>query len=167
MNTRELCLAVQTQLRARLWDGSGEKVFASGAVLVTLGIDTELAPRLRFPIALVSPLSGAVDPDHKQEPGLVKRQISVWLIASVAGDPWGEGPLIGACRPSTTSSSGAGLLELEEELWAAIKILNALEGINILFVASTVPTIDWVGEKKIAVSAKYVFDALVTTVASS
>ena len=167
MNTRELVLAVQTQLRARLWDGSGEKVFASGAVLVTLGLDIELTPRLRFPIALIRPLSGAVDPDHKQDPGLLKRQIAVRLVASVAGDPWGEDPLIGACRPSTTASSGAGLLELEEELWAAISILNALEGINILFVSSTVPSIDWVGDKKIAVSAEYVFDALVTTVASS
>lgn len=167
MNTRELCIAVQTQLRARKWDGTGEKVFAQNGVLVSMGIDSELVHRVRFPLAVILPLGATADPEHRQEPGLIRRQVRISLYASVAGDPWGEDPLIGACRPSTTSSSGAGLLEIEEELWAAVEVLNALESINMLFVSASAATVQWVEGSKIAVGADYTFDATITTRASS
>ena len=167
MNTRELCLAVQTQLRARLWDGSGEKVFATNGVLVSLGIDKEVAARVRLPLAVILPLGASPDPEHNQEPGLIKRQIQIRLYASVAGDPWGQDPLLGACRPSTTSSDGAGLLELEEELWATVEILNALESINLLFVSASAAAVQWMDGSKIAVGSDYTFDATITTAASS
>ena len=163
MNAKQLGLQLQYELQNHVWPGSATKVFAGNAVLYTMGIDKDLAKRVRHPAALIRVYTGTPDPKHRQNMGLLSRQFAVTLVASVAGDKWGEGVLIGRNRASLTTSDGAGLLDLESELHRAVGRLNALEGVNLSFVGVTTPRPEYLDGTEIALRGDYVFDGLITT----
>lgn len=118
-------------VRARNWPSSSNPVFASSSVRITVGPDEESLFTIGFPACLIRPGDGTSDPEHDEEPDLYVGSFTARLVAKVAGDTIGELALIGGVRNSgQTDSGGRGLLELEEELFAAAKLLNAIDGVE-------------------------------------
>ena len=117
---------------------------------------------MRLPLALISPTEAEVDPDYSQEPDLIRQSITVTLVTAVPGDAIGENPIIGANVPDRTKSEGRGILELEEELFAAIEFLNTDTGVVIEHAATGAarPSLD--DEIGYIVSRDYTFEAWVT-----
>ena len=70
MNRLQIARQVQTLLRAVAWSDA-EVAFASGSVLITLGITEDVAPELRLPLALIRPGKKDPDPGQDEEPGSV------------------------------------------------------------------------------------------------
>lgn len=137
MNQWQALRQVRKRLRDRTWPSGGSKVFNESAV-VTAGPTEEGFPVLPMPFALIRPGSGQADPDHREEPGLWVADFSVILAVAVAGDAVGEHALLGAAREAETKSAGMGLLEVEEQLYGAIRELSANDGLSIESVAESV-----------------------------
>lgn len=118
---------VKTQLTNRNWTGSSTRVFGTGSIAVTTAIDAETALRvLRVPLALIIPGNFQSDPQHNgQQPDLLVGMVTLRLAVAIPGDAVGENAMMDGNRPSATASEGAGLLRLEQEVHAAIGLLNA------------------------------------------
>lgn len=137
LNTWQLCNEIRNVLRDVLWAGSSNAVFGSEAVVVTVGPDVDVGMAIRFPAALIRPLDAAVDPEHSQQPNLIRQRIGLRLMTAVAGDALGEAPLIGGYwRSGDTQSDGRGLLEIEEVIYDLIRLLSADAGVEIQFMAA-------------------------------
>lgn len=110
-------------------------VFGAGAVRIVNEPDAERALRtMRVPLALVMPGAFQSDPQHGgQEPGLQVGTAIVRVATTHRGDEIGELAIIGGHRGSTTVSQGAGLMQIEPEVFAAIGQLEADDGIEIQF----------------------------------
>ena len=132
---RTLVLAIQTRLEDRQWGGTGSVVFGNGAVRVVQAIDAESALRtMRVPLALIIPGAFRSDPDHAgQQPDYLVGTVTVRIATAHRGDEIGELAVVGGHRPSSTASEGAGLLQIEQEVQAAIGTLDADESVEIQF----------------------------------
>lgn len=128
MNTRQACIRLRSILGARRWGGTsaGDKLL--GTVLCTPGAASDVTDQLRLPAAFIAPGSGSVDPTR---PELVNQDITVVVITSLPGDMFGQRALIGGTRPSATSAKSRGVLEIEEEVLAAIAQLDASQQFRI------------------------------------
>lgn len=122
MNRDQACRRIKSILKSLRWGGSGDNVFGRDAVFVSVAPAPETADQIVFPAAFIRPGYGRVDDSR---PGLVEQDIVVQITTFVAGDMYGERPLIGANRESKTSHGGRGLLEVETEMLAAIEHLDA------------------------------------------
>lgn len=128
--------AVRNALRAIAWPGGGEQVFASSAVIITAGPQEAALNSLRLPICLIRPQDAAVDPGADEEPNLARVGVGIRLIHKTAGDATGQFALIGGANPSTLTSQGRGLLEIEQEMMRAIQFLNVGNSLTIQHRAS-------------------------------
>jgi hypothetical protein len=123
---------LKTYLLAQTWTATSNKVFHPNSVVVTAGPDAKALSYMVSPMALIHPKDATSDAIHDEEPDLLMENISVRLIVIVPGDAVGQGALVGANNPdSSTTSKGRGLLEVEVELYNAIYLLNLQEGLNI------------------------------------
>jgi hypothetical protein len=141
-------------LRARLWAGTGAKVFSPESVIVSAAPKESVVMDRIPPWAIICPAGGESDSD---EPQLFKRTMVVRL-GTLAMDVLGEASLIGANRVDQTYSEGRGLLEIEEELMAAIAEVNLNEGVNILWRPSGLPTGELDGNERYVSWGVYTFD---------
>ncbi len=128
MNTWQSIRQMQYLIRARKWTGSSNVVFAPKSVIIAVGSTEEMAEKSRFPMAVIRPGGETSDPDF---PDYIDQEVGVRLATTQAGDAHGEFALVGGHRTSQTKSVGRGLLEVEEELFAAIELLNTGDGIVI------------------------------------
>lgn len=137
-NTHQILGFLKSAVLAQTWTGGVNRVFHPGSVLVTVGTDEQALSTMVSPICLIRPLDAEIDPQHKQEPDLVAQRVAVRIITIVPGDAVGEAALMGGNKTQgATNSHGKGLLEIEEELFNAIKILNAKEAVLIQHRASS------------------------------
>lgn len=145
MNAWQVLRQLKYILTQRTWQGSGSVVFPSGSVKITEAMG-EAAKRtgIRMPFALISPGAGQSDPEANEEPDLIRRDIVVSTMVAIPGDHVGERALIGANVPDYTKSEGRGVLEVEEEVLAAIKYAATDLGVVIEHKATGVakPVID-------------------------
>lgn len=159
MNTWQTLKQLRYLLRARNWTGSSTDVF--GSVHVSVGPTEDAFRNLQYPLALIRPLAATVDPEHDEESDLIVQQVAVRLAVAVP-DGIGEAALLGANRTAgSTSSKGRGLLEVEEELFAAIEFLDQLSGISNQCRARSAVDAQ-VTEAEYVVFRDYVFDLYVT-----
>jgi hypothetical protein len=172
VNCWQVLRQLKSLLKARQWPGSSNVVFHGGSVLVTSGADLEAIDSCVVPVCLLVPQDGQIDPEFGgEEPNLLQRSIGVTLITDIVGDAAiGENALLGANRTAgNTYSEGRGLLELEEELFSAIKRLHVDSGVSIQLRAASSPAarrVD-VGDKSFRITAsEYVFEALCTAARS-
>lgn len=128
---KELLTAIKTKLQAAEWGSSGNKVFASGAVVVTGGFHESYLASLGMPAALIRPGSAITDED---EPGLQENSVTITLVSCVPGEAAGENVIMGANR-QTDESKGVGLLDLGERVLLLLKELYKDDGIPILYVS--------------------------------
>lgn len=131
MNRFQAAAQVRYLLRNCVWTDAG-LLFAAPSVVVTNGIDSKMVGDLRYPVAFVRPGAATADPTMAGErPDLVQIEFSVTLGAMNAGDQFGEVPLLGANRVS--GSTGRGLLEIEEVMYAALFQNGPASGLPIIF----------------------------------
>jgi hypothetical protein len=153
MNVWQVCQTIQAKLIAATWPDSSTVVFDPASVrVIAQGEEINaLQEGLIPPLCIISPLSGDSDPEHREEPALILRTIDIVLVAVNQGDRVGENTIMGGNRPSGTQSQGRGLLELEVELFDAIKQLGVADGILIQFAgygegqARRDPSDNWIG----------------------
>jgi len=130
MNTWQNLRQIQYLLRARKWTGTSTVVFASQSVIVTAAPHEEVAEKVPMPMAMIRPGSCTVD---RWTPDLLDQEVVITLAVSHAGDAYGEFPVLGGQRVSQTQSKGRGLLEIEEEMFNAVELLNTDDGVVIQF----------------------------------
>lgn len=163
MNTWQLCNEIKRVLNSQIWTGTtASQVFGSSSAIVTVGPDIEVGTAFRLPTALIRPLDAAVDPENNQQPDLLRQRIGLRLLNSVAGDPLGEAVLIGGFWVSgDTETDGRGLLEIEEEVFNAIKLLSEDSGIKIQLMASGAAGAQLIEELGVVAFRDYEFEAWV------
>ena len=119
--------------------------------MVTVGPDENAMWQRRFPLVMIRPGSSIVDPTADEEPRLIQQTISVRVIQMVPGDDVGEMCMLGAHHPeiqdspvdtasyadepydqSKATSSGKGLLQIEEVVIDTLKSLSPDDGVTML-----------------------------------
>lgn len=136
MNESTLLSNLKTTLLAQKWTGSSNVVFGTGSVLATPNTDEAMQgaikAAIRTPICLLQLLGAESDPEHDEEPDLLKINFNARLIVNIPGDAVGENAVLGANKTGgSIKSEGRGLVEVEQELYNAIGKLNALESYSI------------------------------------
>lgn len=137
--TTELGMAssIKSYLLAQTWTGSSNVVFPSNAVAIVASI-AESVPRAletkRVPCALIAVAEDASDPEHDEEPDLLRALFDVAIIAMVGGDAIGEFVMIGgALSGGATKSEGQGILKVQQEVYNAIGKRNAQESVTLQY----------------------------------
>ncbi len=169
MNTWQLCREIKSRLQAQNWLASSSPVFASGSVFISAGSvpDEQLLKNRRTPMAMISPMGGTTDPDYRDFPGVLRRDINIRLIVTVAGDALGESCLMGAHPTSDTSakyerSHGRGILEVEEELLQAVEYLGRANGVEIQLAHASSSDPRTTPDGNYSVTGDYTFESWVT-----
>jgi len=158
MNTQQISKQLRFLLEAQNWTGSGNTVF--GDVKVSNSVVEGVIKDLRTPFVLLGIGSATPDPE---EPDLLTQNIIARLVVASHGDKYGENVMIGGSRTSgLTDSAGKGLLEVEEELFNAIFLLNDLEGIRIQSRAVSIINASETSAKKHVAFRDYSFETWVT-----
>jgi hypothetical protein len=146
MNTWQAVQQVRYLLGKRAWPDSATLVFGSASVIVTAAIPEPVFERVRLPCALIRIMPATNDPD---EPGIDLQEITIRLAVGHAGDGTGETAVIGGHRVGQTDSRGRGLLEIEEEMRAAIGLLTSDHGVESQFKVASPQQAAMVGEQYI------------------
>ena len=141
MNTWQTLRQIQYLLRAQTWTGGATTVFASSSVLITAAPREEVVEKIRLPMAIIKPGGNTSDAD---DPDLLEQEVILSLGVGHAGDAYGESPMVGSHRTSQTESKGRGLLEIEEEMFNALELLNTDDGVVIQLKASSAPRPEYV-----------------------
>lgn len=164
MDTRQVVERVANLLRSRKWGGSGSPVFHPNSVIVgTTTVVRAVEARATLPVVIVSPGAARADPEAQELPDIYTEDIFVEIGVEQGGDRFGTAALLGANRESATSSKGRGLLDIQRELFAAIRALGHRDGVTVKFEAASggIPQ----GNQKVGmyVSRQFVFSARLTT----
>lgn len=161
MNAWQVARQLRYLLAGRLWPGTAVPVF--GRVWVTAEVDAEMVLHGILPLALVRPGAAQADPTYGEEPDLLRQSFVVRVLASVAGDPVGESAILGSHRTGTPAASfGRGVLEIEEELFAAIEVLVSSTGVHVYHRASSAAAVDLEPKLGLIAGREYEFETLVT-----
>ena len=165
MNVWQVCKQIKYLLQQRKWenDASGSFVFNANSVNVTVGPMEQAFSTMITPVALIRPGAATSDPTHDEEPNLIMQSLGVMLSVVVPGDEIGENALLGAGRQSQTSSKGRGLLEVEEELYASISLLNSVNGLEVYNRAKSDAIAELVDENRYSAYREYTFEVLSTS----
>ena len=139
MNTKQFFDALKTKLLAQVWNSSSNKVFNQDSVIVSQNVPVEALRNLIPPIAIIRCGGATSDPEHDEEPDLLMQRFQVAIITYSENDTYGEGVLMGACVADADKSEGKGVLQIEEELFNAIKEMDTDDGITIYSRAKSVP----------------------------
>jgi hypothetical protein len=86
-----------------------------------------------------------------EEPGFLRFNVGLRLITDIPNDWTGEAPLMGA-NPTlgSTRSEGRGIFEIEQQVFGAIGILNALESVDLQCTQKGEVEVDQVGNVMVA-----------------
>lgn len=132
MNLWQVVKQVKNILELQKWGASSTPVFAK--VAITTVSDEDVIGQGALPAAAIRILSGSSDPlGEGDEPDLISQTIDIRIYAAGGADALGEGGVIGGNRSiGQTDSGGRGILEIEEELFNAIKQLTTDDGLEII-----------------------------------
>lgn len=161
MNSWQVARQLAYRLRSRNWTGTSTPVF--GRVWVTSEADAEMVGHGIFPVALVRPGAATSDPSYGEEPDLLRQAYIVRVLASVAGDPTGETAIVGSHRTGTpATSNGRGVLEVEEEVFAAVEALVSDDGVHVYSRSASAVAVDLEPELGMIAGREYELEALVS-----
>lgn len=126
MNTTQLVQQLKAELQAVRWEESPQQlVFGPHGVVITAGTAPNFgAHPVPFPFVMLSPGTFTAD---ENDPDLIRQQFSAVTVAEVYGDDIGEVAVIGGALGSN-QSAGAGVLELDARVAAAIGNLTGFDG---------------------------------------
>lgn len=126
MNIWQVTRQLEYLIRSRYWEGdnTNEKVIRP---VPTAGLTREALKDVKLPFVLITPLGGPAD---GEDPDLWDETIRFVIVAGVEGDDHGKMSLLGGVRSAGQGSSkGRGLLELQEEVMAAVRLLSTGTGL--------------------------------------
>jgi hypothetical protein len=108
-------------------------VFAKESVIISSAPQLQALQSVRVPIAIIRPEEGQADPEFSELHEIISRTIRVTLVSAIAGDAGlGQSAILGGPRvDGNTKSTNRGLLELEEEVFYALKHLSDVNGLTI------------------------------------
>jgi hypothetical protein len=161
---RQLILRMKNVAIARRWLGSagGDPVFAAESVLCSPMPTAEAWLRLRRPILFLSVEDGAGDPEGEAT-DYMRQRVRGTLVVSHAGDLFGEKALIGAHRESKLTGAGRGLLEVQKEVYAALRNLGPERGVRVRSIAQSAAVPELIENVGYVISRDYRFEGDVTT----
>lgn len=167
---RTLLQNIKTELLNQTWTGSSNKVFGASGGSVVITTYTELDAVMAYcqsPFAIIIPGDFPSDPEAGEEPDFLIGEVTVRIGCIIQGETLGENPLMGANRADTTKSEGAGLYQIEQEVYNALGRLNTNDGIDIQFrqTSEVQATVD--ASKRYIAFEDMKFEAVCTTVDSS
>lgn len=164
MNTWQVCRQIKKLLEDRKWEGNAAYDPVFGAVRIGIPENEKALTSLRVPFALIRPQSGVVDSDASEEGNLIEQSIEILIAAMNEADNLGESSLIGANRSGGQGDSrGRGILEIEEEMFEAVSLLNGIDGVEIMYRAASITDASLDQNRKLIVFRGYLFEALLTT----
>lgn len=168
MNTWQVCKQLKFLLLARKWENNpaGEFVFNQQGVVVTVGPTDHAFQSMIPPFALLKPGSALSDPSYDEAPDLIQQALAILIGVVIPGDPYGESALMGSNRQGQTDSRGRGLLELEEEVYAAIELLNQIEGVEIQSRAKSEAGAEMIDETRYSAFRELDFEIITSTTRS-
>lgn len=161
MTDRQLYKQLQYLVLAEEWPSSSKKVFGTGSVKVTTGMEKKALKMLRHPWVIFRVGPADPDPDHGEETTLSRQTVEAVLAIRVTGDVMGQNAILGANRQAGTSK-GAGLLRIQGRLLSAIGRLGPQNGITIGSFYRGAMVVQKIGERDSEVQRGYRFDAWVT-----
>lgn len=123
-NLKTMLNQLVTQLGAQQWPGGTNPVFSTSSIFVSRFIPKTVMMTTRVPICQIMPGLIQTDPEYGEEPDLWRVQVTVRIIFCTPGDAVGQNPLLGANRGDVTKSEGAGVLDVEQQVYLAIGKLN-------------------------------------------
>lgn len=166
MNTWQVVQQLKKLLTDQKWPGGvADDTVVFGGVHITPAPKERAFDKFQFPVALINPTDATVDPQHGEETNLIDQRIEITVIQSQAGDfaAMGETTLIGSHRTSDENSDGRGLLEIEEELFRAVGLLSAINGVRIVHRASSFVTPILDEDLPFIILRDYLFECLTST----
>ncbi len=169
MNDFQIEKQVKYALCARHWEGNGsyEVVFGAESVFVSVADLDKALGYVRTPFAMIRPGEAIMDPDRDEAQDLIRFSFAIRIVVANSGGAFGEEALLGANRKGATttgqgSSWGRGLAEVEEEVRAAIRLLQPQNGIRIQFRGKSGIGATQQGEMTHVVFRDLIFDAMGT-----
>lgn len=168
MNELTLLTTIKAALIARNWTGGGTSVFPTGCVYITANVDLAMEAALktmRTPLALLQPMDSTSDPEFGEDPKFTQLNINLRVVVMVPGDSVGQNPLVGANKTGgTTASEGRGLLEVQQEVFNAIGLMNDNEGLQLQNTQTGAASAAIVDDKTYVAWRDYKFSAFGTLV---
>lgn len=135
----------------RTWpDSPTSNVFAN--VKATQAPTPEALSELRFPLAFVRVLDAEADP---HSPQLKEQRFEVLVAVAHTGDYVGEAALVGGNRSSQGTSKGRGLLEVEEQVYAATDYLAKTSGLKVHVAAASAADAEFTDEHGYVATRSY------------
>lgn len=142
MNEWQVFRQIEYLIRQRKWPGGSTPVFAPASVMTTEAPSESALTSMISPVCLLKTSDGQTDPERKAQPDLEQVGVEVLLMTVNPGDIVGHKALLGGNRPTTAtfgqqSSKGRGLLEVQTEMKAALKLLGNTSGVRIQYVSES------------------------------
>lgn len=132
MNDWQAIRQVQYLLRQAKWEDGVSSVFATESVIVTHGTEEHAIAHRRLPLALIRVGAALHDPEFSADfPSLVAQDFVVTIVTSVPGDRHGDAAVVGGWRTGQNSSTGRGVMEIQEEVLAALLRSDDDDGLRI------------------------------------
>jgi len=130
MNASQMAQQIKHELELATWpEAGGSVVFGTRGVLIVTDLPGEKELPQVTPFALVVMAGGTNDPD---DPNLIEQTITVLAVSDVAGDPDGEGALLGGAQSVLGKSANRGVFELSGRVRAAVTNLTGADGAKLL-----------------------------------
>lgn len=161
MNTWQILRQLQYLIRSRKWTSGSKSVFHTDSVKIIAGASEDALEQMIMPACLIVPSGATSDPQEQEEPDMIEQEVGFVIGQAHHGDSWGEYRIVGGQRTGQTDSDGRGILELEEELFAAIELLDTDSGVVMQHRASSAARIQPFNRQTL-VTREYLFRAWVT-----
>lgn len=121
MTPKDFLTAVRDALRLVCWTGTSNKIFGDYVFIVP---EVPIQQISQFPAPNCWIIDQG-DTNHPEHPGLATQNFTILFFVENVGQNMGEGGVIGRNRV-TGESDGAGLKDIEKEVWNALMIATTL-----------------------------------------
>ncbi len=133
MNTWQIMNQVRFKLQEQNWTGGSTPVFRASHIFIAAASESEILDimgRKGSPLCIIVPGTAQTDPEKREEADFISLDFGVIVLVKQANGPVGEAPIMGGNRKSRTDTLGRGILEIEEEVFNAIELLQTQNGIK-------------------------------------
>lgn len=136
MTPKDFFTNLQTWLRGCVWTGTTNKIFGDNVHVVPI-LPTQQISRMIFPACFLVDTGGSFDSSH---PYILEQNFTIGIWLENVQSEFGEGVMLSACRVAGTSQ-GAGLLDIENEIFGKICDIETLSSTKISLIEKAKTTI--------------------------
>lgn len=139
MTPKQLLEKMQTNLKAMVWGVTSNRIFGD-EVFIVPEFPVQNLNRFRFPSVFIMDAGGVPHAEHSR---LWIQNFSISVVVENVQSALGEGVMVGANRVANTST-GAGILDIEDELFDKLTVITGLEGAKVMLVEKSAPKVQTV-----------------------